>query len=352
MNDFTKNKNESKILIVDDNPANVKLLEKILKINGYTNIETLTDARQALILYEEFDPDLMLLDLKMPYFDGFSIMEFLKDEVGLVYLPVIVITAQNDKQNRMRALELGAQDFIGKPFDTAEVVLRVGNFLDIRTINKELFNKNTMLETSVSEKEKKLEQMHTELIERLLIAVEFRDQDTGEHISRIKKYVEALSKKLGFSEEVAQNVGNASLMHDIGKIGVPDNVLNKKGKLDNKEWENMKEHTVKGAHILKGSNSNVIKLAEEIALTHHEKWDGSGYPNGLSGANIPLPGRIVALVDVFDALISDRTYKKAWEINDAVDYIKSQRGKHFDPLVVDMFIENLNEFIKIANSKE
>jgi len=336
----------SKILIVDDNAANVKLLEKILNINGFKNIRTLTDSKQVLAVYGVYKPDLLLLDLKMPYINGFDVLERMRIE-DPNYLPVIVISAQNDIDNRLKALNLGAQDFIAKPFNSTEVMLRVNNFLNLHFSNKTISMKNTELENSIEEKNKELQEMQKEVIERLLRAIEFRDFETGDHIYRISQYTTSLAKTLGMPQEEIEDLSYASLMHDIGKIGVQDSILNKRGTLTADEMNQMRTHTIKGAEILKGSHSKVIQVAEQIALTHHERWDGQGYPKGLDGPRIPLVGRIVALVDVFDALISERPYKEAWTFDEAVSYINKQKGTHFDPTVVDAFVKCLPEIKKI-----
>lgn len=338
---------DSKILVVDDNPANVKLLERILHIIGYTDIMTLTDSREALRVCSEYQPDLLLLDLRMPYIDGFDILGQLKKDAESVYMPVIIITAQDDMENRLKALNLGAQDFIGKPFNNVEVALRVSNSLKVRLYNKDIKTRNTQLENVVREKSQELDEMQHELIDKLLRAAEIRDQETGNHIARISKYALIIAKALRLSDEAAKDLALASLMHDIGKIGVPDEILNKPGRLEAPELELMRAHTLKGAQILSGSSSKIIRLAEQIAYTHHEKWDGTGYPNGLSGTQIPLAGRIIALVDMFDALLSDRPYKKAWKTKAAVDYIQEQSGSHFDPVVVKAFVESLPKLLRI-----
>ncbi len=342
----------SRILVVDDNPANVKLLERILHINGFKDVKALSDSREVLHVYSEYHPDLMLLDLKMPYVDGFDILECLKDNTKSDYVPVIIISAQDDTGNRLKALELGAQDFISKPFNHTEVMLKVFNNLKIKLHNNDITTQNIILESEVQEKKQELNEMQHELVERLLRAAEFRDQETGNHIVRIKKYALIVSEELGLSAETAENIAFASLMHDIGKIGVPDEILNKPGKLNALEWESMMAHTTKGAQILNGSSSKIIQLAEKIVLTHHEKWDGTGYPNKLAGTQIPLAGRIIALVDVFDALISDRPYKKAWSTEDAVNYIRMQSGTHFDPDVVEAFCKSLPKLMQIKKELE
>lgn len=349
MTDFGLDVIGPKILIVDDNPANIMLLEKMLKINNYNNLKTTTDSRQVLDIYKSFEPDLILLDLKMPYFDGFQIMEQLNEFEQNDFLPVIMITAQNERENKIKALDMGVREFVGKPFDQTEVIMRIRNILDIKLLHKKMKNRNQLLEDKVMQGTRDVERVQLELIQRLLRAAEFRDNNTGYHITRIGLYAFELAKLMGMSEEFCNRIMYSSMMHDIGKIGIPDNILLKNGPLNDEEWEIMKEHTTKGALILKGSSSDVIKMAETIALHHHEKWNGCGYPEGLSGENIPLEGRITAICDVFDALLSKRPYKEAWEIEKVSNEIQHCKGSHFDPSIARIFIENIDLFFKIKN---
>ena len=337
-------KETSKILVVDDNPSNVLLLEKMLRLNQFQCIRSITDPREFIEVFRLFDPDLILLDLQMPYMDGFEILDWLRNERDGRILPVIVITAQDDKENKLKALSLGAQDFLGKPFNHLEVITRIGNLLQIKLLHNQVRDNNVLLESKVLERTKEINNLQMEIVERLMRAAEFRDQETGEHIIRIGRYVYILAKKLGYSEAEAAMISNASKMHDIGKVGVPDQILLKPARLTAEEMELMKCHAAKGAQILSGSQYKLLQIAEQIALTHHEKWDGSGYPNGLAGKDIPLVGRIAALADVFDALITSRPYKDAWFLDDVLSYIREQRGAHFDPLVVDAFFYGIDAF--------
>lgn len=339
---FTQDQVElSKILVIDDSQTNVMLLEKMLRMNRFQNIMTLTDPRNAYESFEIFNPDLILLDLQMPYIDGFTILEWLRTHNTEKILPVIVITAQNDQESKIRALSLGASDFVGKPFDHMEVLTRIGNLLQIKLLHNQLENSNLQLEEKVQERTKEVEKLQMEVIDRLMLAAEFRDETTGNHIARIGWYAYILAKKLGFDEETSLQISMASKMHDIGKVGIPDHILLKPGKLTDEEMNLMKSHTTKGAQILAGSKYKMLQIAEQIAQTHHEKWDGSGYPSGLKDTEIPLVGRIVALVDVFDALITTRPYKRAWTFDETLHYIKEQNGKHFDPMVVDAFFDSI-----------
>lgn len=339
-----------KILIVDDNQVNIMILEKMLKINNYRNIITTNDPFQVLEIYKRNKPDLILLDLKMPGLDGFQVMEQLYKHDSRECIPIIMITAQNDKENRMKALELGVRDFIGKPFDQAELIMRIKNNLDIKIKQNKMRVENIILKDKVNEGTQVLEKMQLELIQRLLKAAEFRDSDTGEHINRIGMYAYELSNCLGMSKGFSDTIIYASMLHDIGKIGIPDNILLKKSELSKEEWEIMKDHTKKGAQILTGSNSEILKMGEVIATTHHERWNGEGYPYGISGEDIPIEGRITSICDVFDALFSERTYKKPWVIDQVIKEIKNERGKQFDPWITDVFLENINIFNEIRHS--
>lgn len=346
-NNQLKNEKEAKILIIDDNLANIMLLEKMLKIYGYTNTKTSTDSRQVLKIYTEWNPDLILLDLKMPFLDGFQVLEQLNEIKGEDYLSIIVVTAQNDKKNLLKALDLGAKDFIGKPFDHSEVMMRIRNMLEMRLLHNQVIENNRILEEKVKERTEELQDLQIELIQRLVKAAEFRDNDTGSHINRIGLYTSELAKLVGISKYCCNLLHHASMMHDIGKIGIADEILLKPGKLNAEEWVKMKLHTIKGAQILTGSTFEIIKMGEKIALTHHEKWDGSGYPNGLKGEEIPLVGRITALCDVFDALLSKRPYKEPWPLDKVLAEIKKGSGNHFDPSLVCIFLDSLPIFLDI-----
>jgi putative two-component system response regulator len=342
---------DSRILVVDDNASNVLLLEKMLYLKHFQYIHTVTDPREFFSAFHEFAPDLILLDLQMPYFDGFSILEWLRGEANGDFLPVIVITAQNDKENKLHALRLGAHDFIGKPFDNVELMTRISNIMQVKLLHDKVRENNVYLEQKVQERTKEIYNLQMEIVDRLMRAAEFRDQETGDHIARIGKYVYLLARKLGYGEEEARLISNASKMHDIGKIGVSDQILFKPGRLTNEEMTQMKEHTVKGAQILLDSKYELLNIAEQIARSHHERWNGRGYPDRLEGEKIPLVGRITALADVFDALISVRPYKRGWSFEQVVSYIIEQRGHQFDPMVVDAFLEQMDAFKAIIENR-
>ena len=337
---------EAKVLIVDDQPANVTLIEKMLEIDGYINVISTTDPCQVERLYRQQNSDLVLLDLNMPVMDGYQVLAKIR-EVDPDYPPIIVLTAQSDRESRIKALDLGARDFLAKPFDRVELMTRIRNMLEVRILSNAMKHQNEILDGMVKERTRELHDTRLEVIRRLGRAAEYRDDMTGFHIVRMSRYAQAIARVAGMSEKEAEMLLNASPMHDIGKIGIPDSVLMKPGKLDAEEWKIMQTHVEIGVEILSGSAFELMNMAAEIAQTHHEKWDGSGYPAGLSGNDIPLSGRIVALADVFDALTTERPYKKAWPLDDALDYIKEQSGKHFDPGLVEKFTVVLPEILNI-----
>lgn len=339
---------EAKILIVDDQPANVTLIEKMLEIDGYINVIATTDPCQVEKIYNEQNSDLILLDLNMPVMDGYEVLARVR-EIDPDYPPIIVLTAQSDRESRIKALDLGARDFLAKPFDRVELMTRIRNMLEVRIMTKAMKNQNEILDAKVKERTHELQDTRLEVIRRLGRAAEYRDDLTGFHIIRMSRYAQTLARASGMSESEAEMVLNASPMHDIGKIGIPDNILLKPGKLEADEWEIMKTHVDIGVEILSGSSFDLMDMASQIAQNHHEKWDGTGYPKGLKGTDIPKVGRIVALADVFDALTTERPYKKAWSIDDTIDFLREQSGKHFDPELVETFIAVLPEILQIRD---
>jgi putative two-component system response regulator len=339
---------KSKILIVDDEQANISLLEDVLENEGYTHFRSTQDSRKTLEMYKEIRPDLVLLDLNMPYLDGFQVIEQLKEFEKNSYAPVLVLTAQSDRQTRLRALSAGARDYIEKPFDITEVTQRISNMLEIRLLHNQVRDQNLVLEEKVRMRTHELEETRREAILRLGRAAEYRDNETGMHVIRMSRLSAKLAKEIGLSDDECQLILQASPMHDVGKIGIPDEILLKPGKLDEAEWVIMKKHPEIGAGILSGSESKIIQLAETISLTHQERWDGSGYPNNLKGEEIPLVGRVVAICDVFDALTSKRYYKEAFSIEKAMEIIEQASGKDFEPYLVDTFKKVLPEMIRIV----
>jgi putative two-component system response regulator len=330
----------ARVLIVDDQEANVRLLESILRrIMDDAGLRSTTDSRDVASLYGEFQPDLILLDLHMPHLDGFKVMEALGPLIPAgTYLPILVITADITPEVKQRALAGGAKDFLTKPFDPTEVLLRIKNLLETRFLHRELQNQNQLLEEKVRERTQDLEDTHIEVLERLARAAEYRDDETGQHAIRIGQTSALLARALGLPSAQALLIRRAAPLHDVGKIGIPDHILLKRGRLDPQELEVMKTHTTIGAKILSGGEFPLLQMAEEIALTHHERWDGTGYPQNLAGEAIPLAGRIVALTDAFDALTHARPYKKAWSVPETIAELKRCRGTQFDPRLVDAFL--------------
>ncbi len=341
----------ARILIVDDQRPNVVLLEKILRDAGYANLRSTTDGREAVRLYLEIEPDLLLLDLRMPDVDGFQVMDALGLAHAQAYLPILVLTADPEQDTKLRALARGAKDFLAKPFDPVEVLTRIRNILEVRLLYNEVRDQNKVLEFKVRERTKDLSDTQLEVIYRLARVAEYRDNDTGRHILRMARYCATLGEAAGLDGGACERLYNASPMHDIGKIGIPDSVLLKPGRLNATEWEIMQAHTTLGAELLSGSSSELVQAGERIALTHHEWWDGSGYPNHLRGADIPLEGRICALCDVFDALTSERPYKRKWTVDEALEEIIRGEGKHFDPALAALFrgiLPQIQETARVA----
>ena len=339
---------DAKILIVDDEQGNIRVLERMLNAVGYHNITSTTDSRSTPDLYQVMHPDLILLDIKMPGFSGFDVMNALRPLETESYLPILVLTAQLDTETRLKAIKAGAKDFVNKPFIMEEMLARINNLLEVRLLHNSVCGEKKSLETQVVESSQELRQYQVEIIHRLARAAEYRDNETGMHVIRISKLCERLARGLGLNDHDCHLIRHASPMHDIGKIGIPDHILLKPGKLTREEWAVMKTHANIGALILSGSDSEFLQLAEIIAGSHHERWDGSGYPKGLKGEEIPLMARIVTVCDVFDALTSDRPYKKPWSIEDTIAEMESQSGKLFDPHVLRVFIILLSEMIAIS----
>ncbi|MCU6791462.1 response regulator [Paenibacillus sp. WQ 127069] len=330
----------AKILIVDDQEYNLSLLERILDRAGYKNLNSSTNPRQTMPLIEQLDPDIVLLDLHMPEMDGFEVLRLIREHTNKdSYLPVLVLTADITPEAKKMALQAGANDFLTKPFDRTEVVLRIHNLLRTRYLHLQLQQQNELLEERVQERMKELRQAKAEILQLLGRASEYRDDMTGQHTQRVGRLSGLIADRLGLPARQVEMIRMAAPLHDIGKIGIPDELLLKPGRFEPEEFERMKLHTTIGASILEGSYFAVLKMAEIIAGSHHEKWDGTGYPQGLSGETIPIEARIVALADFYDALTHERPYKKTWTPQEAITEVENQRGKHFDPQIVDVFID-------------
>ncbi len=338
---------EAKLLIVDDNPVNIRLLEEMVRQAGYKSVRSIDDSRLVEEVYLSYKPDLVLLDIIMPHLDGFQVMQQLAEIEQNSYLPVMVITAQNDQKTCIKSLEMGAQDFLTKPFDRLEVSTKIRNMVRIRLLHNEVKNQNIVLEDKVQQRTRELQETRLEIIRRLGRAAEYRDNETGAHIIRMSRMCACLASLAGRSEQFVELILHTSPMHDVGKIGIPDSIMLKPDKLNADEWLIMKEHTITGGKLLEGDHSELMSSARIIALTHHEKWNGSGYPRAMHGAEIPIEGRIAALADTFDALTSRRPYKDPYPVDFACRIIKEERGEHFDPVLTDLFLENIEKFVQI-----
>jgi putative two-component system response regulator len=329
---------EAPILIVDDLETNVRLLRAILERAGHTSVRSTTDSSRVIAMVDEIHPDLILLDLHMPEPDGFAILRQLSERASAdAYLPVLVISADITERAKEEALSLGANDFLSKPFNATEAVLRVRNLLHTRLLHVQGRLLNESLEEGVRQRTRELDDARFEILDRLALVSDFRDDSTGKHSRRVGQMAGLLARSLDLPPAEAELYRWAAPLHDIGKIGISDSVLLKPGPLTPAEFEQIKTHATIGARILSGSQFPILQLAEEIALTHHERWDGKGY-HGMAGEEIPLSGRIVSVCDVFDALTHERPYKHAWPVDQALAEIASQRGLMFEPRLVDAFL--------------
>jgi putative two-component system response regulator len=311
----------------------------ILARAGYQHVHGLTDGQLAETTMRKLQPDLILLDLRMPNRDGLQVLDALVAEVPRsTYLPIVMLTGDDRPEVRAQALARGARDFLHKPFDRTEVLLRIQNLLETRGLHRRLEGQNRMLEERVRDRTRELEAAQLEVLQRLAGAGEYRDDDTGLHTARVAATAGSLAAAAGLDSREVDLLVRAAPLHDVGKIGIPDSVLLKPGKLTIEEMGIMRRHTIIGASILEGSRSPLIQLAESIALRHHERWDGTGYPDGLAGERIPQAARIVAVADVFDALSHARPYRPAWTIEATLAEIERLRGSHFDPWLTDLFL--------------
>ena len=316
------------VLVVDDEPANLRVLNQLL--NDTYKLIFAKSGQEALRLVEKELPNIILLDVMMPEMTGYQVCEQLKQNPKFKSIPIIFVTALSDSSDEAKGLNLGAVDYISKPISPAVVKARVKTHLSLVDAEE-------------------LRRTRLQVIQRLGRAAEYKDNETGMHVMRMSHYSRVVALAYGFSEAEAENLFNAAPMHDVGKIGIPDSIMLKPGKLTDEEFAIMKKHPEIGAEILGESDSELIALAKLVSLTHHEKWDGTGYPNQLKAEEIPIEGRIVALADVFDALTSVRPYKDAWSIEKAMEFIKSQKSKHFDPQLVDCFEQQLDKILAIKD---
>ncbi len=337
----------SRLMLVEDNANDSAFLNEILEQAGFHSVTSISDPREAVNCYQTKNFDLILLDILMPFMDGFELMQHFKSTDKSCHAPVLVVTGLEEEKLRIRALREGAQDFLEKSADPEELITRVSNTLRMHLSQKRLSDYSQTLEKAVRDTTVKLEKAQAEIVQRLSYAAEYRDSETANHTIRVGWYSKILASRLGYRNEECELLFDAAPMHDIGKIGIPDYILLKPGKLLPEEWEIMKTHTTIGGQIFNDGSTRLMKFAKTIALSHHEKWDGSGYPNGLSGEKIPIFGRIVMIADVFDALTTVRPYKPAWEIEKALELIREQSGTSFDPRLVKIFMDALPEIKEI-----
>ncbi len=336
---------QATILIVDDQPVNVAVLTALLGRAGFANLYSTTNPREALELIDTLHPSLLLLDLHMPVMDGFAVMQRLREvQSPDEYFPILVLTADPSPDTKRRALENGAHDFLTKPFDTAEVRLRVANLLRTQALYAAAQRHNATLEQQVRERTEKLERSHLETLQALALAAEFRDDETGQHTRRVGQLAAAVGQTLGLPPMQVDLLRQAAPLHDVGKIGIPDRIVLKPGKLTTDEFAVIQTHTTIGYEILAPCQSATLRMARQIALTHHERWDGGGYPNGLAGELIPLAGRIVAVADAFDAMTHDRVYRAARPVGEALEEIARERGRQFDPCIGDALHHTITSY--------
>ena len=328
-------RNAAHILVIDDEETNLRLIKQMLRHAGYRHVTTIQDARTLEPQIVETPPDLVIVDLHMPGRDGFSVIQAMQPWIVSDHLPILVVSGDGSSAARHRALSLGARDFLTKPFDLTEMTLRVRNQLETRLLYQDVRKQNRALLEAIHGRTRELEHTRIEMIERLAIAAEYRDDNTSKHTERVGTMSARIAEAIGVSTAEVRLLRRAAPLHDVGKIGIPDQLLRKSTALTADEMAVMRTHTIIGANILGGSDAPLLKLAELIALSHHERWDGDGYPHRLSSEQIPLAGRIVAVADAFDALTNDRPYRKALAIDASMREIAAHRDKQFDNRVVE-----------------
>lgn len=343
--------NMSNVLIIDDQSITRMILQELIgSIDRDVKPTCFADPTDALEWAKQNDVDLVITDYKMPQMDGVEFIKWFRRIPGFNDVPVMIVTCIEDQSVRYMALESGATDFITKPIDHTECRARCNNLLTMSLQRKLIKDRALLLEAEIRKTTQELHDREEETLIRLAKAGEYRDEETGNHILRISRYSQLIAEKLGLSGELCDLIAQAAPMHDIGKIGIPDAILLKPGRLTPEEFKIMQQHTEVGFEILKDSPSKYLQTGAVIALSHHEKFNGQGYPNGLQGDKIPLEARIVAVADVFDALVSDRPYKKSWPVDKAFDYIRQERGNHFDPDCAEIFINEETQVLTIINT--
>src|SRR5688572_10390840 len=336
------------VMVVDDQSTGRAILEQVVRsLDDRVVVEGFARPVDAVVWAARHVADLVLVDFMMPDMDGIELVGRLRSLPGYEHVPIVMITGQDDKKVRYAALDAGITDFLTKPVDARECLARCRNLLTLRRQQLALEDRRRMLEGMVDEATREIREREKETLLRLARAGEFRDEETGYHLIRMARYSRLIANAIGLERDEAETIELAAPLHEIGKIGIPDGILLKPGRLDAPEWEVMQRHPVIGHEILKGSASKYVRMGALIALGHHERFDGKGYPNGLDGDHVPLCARIVAVADVFDALTSKRPYKKAWKADEAFEYLKAQRAKHFDPRLVDAFLGMKEKVIEV-----
>jgi putative two-component system response regulator len=329
----------ARIVVVDDDEPTLRVMARMLTRAGYRRVTTTDRPENVAALCDRLSPDLVVLDLHMPQLDGFGVLQQLRRRVrGPDRLPVIVLTGDDSTEGRRRALGLGARDFVNKPIDAVELLLRIRNQLEARDMQRQLEENSVMLDLRVAERTERLERAHLDMLERLALTAECRDDDTSEHAQRVGRSAALIATEMRLDQRTVDLIRVAAPLHDIGKVAIPDEILHKPGPLTMEEYELMKTHVTVGGRLLGGGKTPALRLASQIALCHHERWDGGGYPFNMAGEDIPLVARIVALADVFDVLTHERPYKGAWPVDKAIAEVERECGAHFDPSVVAAFM--------------
>jgi len=338
------------VMVVDDQSTGRAILEQVVRsLDERVAVEGFARPVDAVVWATRNISDLVLVDYMMPDMDGIEFVKRLRALPGYEHVPIVMVTVHDDRKVRYAALDAGITDFLTKPVDARECLARCRNLLTLRRQQIALEDRRRLLEHMVEDATREVREREKETLLRLARAGEFRDEETGYHLIRMSRYSRLIANALGLGHDEAETVELAAPLHDIGKIGIPDGILLKPAKLDDGEWEVMRRHPVIGHEILKGSASKYVRMGALIALGHHEKYDGSGYPNGLVGDHIPLCARIVAIADVYDALTSMRPYKSAWTSERAYEYVAAQAGRHFDPRLVDAFAAAKKQVVQIQN---
>ncbi len=338
------------VMVVDDQSTGRAILEQVVRsLDERVHVEGFARPVDAVVWATRHVADLVLVDYLMPDMDGIELVKRLRALPGYEHIPIVMVTVHDDRKVRYAALDAGITDFLTKPVDARECLARCRNLLTLRRQHLVLEDRRRLLEHMVEDATREVREREKETLLRLARAGEFRDEETGYHLIRMSRYSRLIANALGLDRDEAETVELAAPLHDIGKIGIPDQILLKSGKLDAAEWQVMRRHPVIGHEILKGSASKYVRMGALIALGHHEKYDGSGYPNGLVGDHIPLCARIVAVADVYDALTSVRPYKPAWTTENALEYVASQAGKHFDPRLVEAFLGVRPEVLQVQS---